>query len=321
MSNILITGACGYLGSMLCYTLSKKYNILGIDNLLFNQGHLIHRAMKDVEFYNMDVDGIPDNLLENVETVIPLACLTGAPIVSKNPTMGTRVNKDSILRLIDRLNPNVRVIIASTNSGYGSQIGTCTEESPLNSVSLYGKLKEELEASVLQKCKNVVVFRLATVYGLSFRARLDLLINCLVYDAYFNQEITIFDDSFMRNYVNIQDIIRGIDFSLDNFSKMNNNIYNIGDDSINMSKMDLAKTITKQIPVPIRTVQMTDPDARNYIVSSAKLYKLGFKPQYNLDYGINELINYYSFLPKDPTERENITKYMRNDKFIAEHDN
>ena len=182
--NILITGCCGYLGSRLCQQPSKNYHVIGVDNLLFNQGHLVHHTLRDVEFYNTDVDNIPYNVVKRADVCLPMACLVGMTITKQNPKMAQRVNKDSIVNLIGKLRQDCKLIVPSTNSGYGTSTEICDENTPLNSVSLYGKLKEELEESVLSR-DNSVIFRLATVFGLSPRPRLDLLVNCLTYDAYF----------------------------------------------------------------------------------------------------------------------------------------
>ncbi len=324
MKNILITGAGGYIGSKLCRALSLKHEITAVDNLIFNQGHLIHHALYGTFFYNKDVEELlktkSEEWFQSFDVFLPMSCLVGMPIVKNNPALAQRTNLDNIVEIMTRLRPDCQVIIPSTNSGYGEKSEICTEETPLNSVSLYGKLKEELEKKALER-DNVVVFRLATVFGLSFRNRVDLLINCLTYDAFFDRKIDIFDNGFLRNYIHVEDVVKAFIFTLNNFSKLRNNIFNLGNDKLNCTKEDLAKKIQRFIPgIPINNISGDDPDRRNYRVGSDKFYSHGFKPQYGLEWGITELMNYYSYLPKDKAEREKITKYMRNDQFKVQHE-
>ena len=315
--NILITGAAGYLGTALCKELSKNHRIIGIDNLLFNQGHLTHHAMKDVEFYNTDIVNIGNkDVLKDMQICLPMSCLVGMPIVKNNPSLAQSTNLDSIVDLMDKLHPECKIIIPSTNSGYGTSTEVCTESSPLNSVSLYGKLKEELEEKARAR-GNVVIFRLATVFGLSDRMRFDLLVNFLTYQAIFENKIDIFDNGFLRNYVHVLDVVSAFQYCLDNWGIFCDRTYNLGHDGLNCTKENLAEKITKHIPVPINNISGNDPDKRNYRISSDLLYQTGWTPQYDLDYGINELIHYCGMLPRDKKERERVVEYMSNDKFVA----
>jgi len=315
IKNILITGAGGYLGSQLCYALSKDYNVIGVDNLLFNQGCLVYPSLRQTSFNKTTVSSLDKNLLKTIDCVFHFSCLTGMPICANNVKLAKQTNLDDIIELLSKLKPDCKFFFPSTNSGYGQCKEIATEKTPLNSISLYGKLKEEAEQKILNR-GNCVIFRFATVFGMSNRMRLDLLANTLTYDAFFQGAISIFDNKFMRNYVHIHDITRCMLFSLNNFNCMKDNIFNVGNDKINCSKMDLVRQIQKHIPnVKVSTIDKTDIDQRDYIVSSNKIYSLGWQPQYDLDYGINELIHYYSFLPKDKTARELVTQSMRNDKF------
>jgi nucleoside-diphosphate-sugar epimerase len=199
------------------------------------------------------------------------------------------------------------VIFPNTNSGYGKAKDTvCTEETPLNPISLYGQLKDEAEY-VVRKHPNHVVFRLATVFGYSPRHRLDLLVNTLVYEAVTKGIVEIFDDSFMRNYIHIDDICSAFEYAITN-PELRNNVYNLGNDSLNMSKGDLLEVIAKYIMFEAKKINKTDPDQRDYVVSSEKLYKTGWKPQKSLKDGIIELIRFYSVLPDNPS----LLGYMKN---------
>lgn len=316
--NILITGAAGYLGTQLCRALSDDHNITAVDSLIFNQGHLVHSALNNTEVYRLDTQDIYGERLDGFDAFIPLSCLVGMPICRDNPELAKRTNLDDIVRIANEVRPDCKIIIPSTNSGYGTSTSVCDETTPLSSVSLYGKLKEELEEKILAR-GNAIVFRLATVFGLSDRPRLQLLVNTLTYDAYFNKKIKIFDNGFMRNYIHVQDVIGGFLFGLYNFDKMRDNVYNLGNDALNCTKEDLAKAVQFHLPEStIENMSGNDPDKRDYQVSSDKIYKLGYKPQYNLDWGIDEMIRYYSYLPQDEQLREQIILPMQNDKFRAE---
>lgn len=319
--NILITGAAGYIGSLLSNVLKKDHDLVTVDNLMYNQGYTTYEALRGTTFYKMDVDDIPQRIIENAQVIIPLAAYVGMPSCKNNPKESTRVNLNSIKNMISNLRDDQLVIYPNTNSSYGSvPDGVCTEETPLNGISHYAKLKDKAEQIVLSH-PNSVVFRLATVFGVNpFRNRVDLLVNTLVYESYFYKSMDLFDNNFRRNYISIHDIVRAFEFAINNVDKMRGCVYNIGADNLNCTKGMIAQKIKEFLPdTTINLISKTDPDQRDYEVSSKKIYDLGFFTQYDFQDGINELINYYSYLPKDKTEREKITQYMRNDKFIA-HD-
>ncbi len=302
MKTILITGALGYIGSSLIRHFKKRYYIIAVDNLMYNQSPLVYPILDGVEFHKLDVRNCRDMypLINRADIVIPLAAIVGAPACDAKPDLAQEVNFDAIEDLIGYLectdkHKNPTVVFPNTNSGYGNTGGKlCTEETPLKALSLYGDTKDKAEQVVMQY-ENSVAFRLATVFGYSPRMRLDLLVNTLVFEAVFNGNIKIFDDSFMRNYIHVQDICRAFEFAIDNIDKMRGQVYNLGNDRINMTKGDLVNTITKHLDVKVEKVSKTDPDQRNYEVSSAKLYSLGWSPSYDLDDGIEELIRYYTY--------------------------
>lgn len=314
MQTILITGAAGYIGSLLCKRLSQNYNIIAVDNLLYDQGILLYEALKDTYFYILDVDDIPDYFYKMADIVIPLAAYTGMPACKKNETQATRVNLNNIQNFVTKLNKDQLIIYPNTNSGYGFvKDKICDENTLLKAISHYGQLKNQAEKVVLSH-NNSIVFRLATVFGYSYRHRIDLLVNTLVYEAYFYNNINLFDNDYCRNYVHILDVVNAFEFAINNVDKMRNQVYNIGNDKLNTTKQIVAEKVLNVIPsATINSIKETDPDQRNYKVSSQKIYDLGFKPQYNFAYGINQLLYYYKMLPKDQSSRNRLINLMRND--------
>lgn len=300
MKNILITGGAGYLGSVLCTDLiNLGFKVTVIDKLDFKKDSLAHLYSKEnFEFIKGDVRNkkLINKLLKNKDYIIPLAALVGAPLCIKKPKETIEVNLKSITFLISKLKRNQKIIFATTNSGYG--IGEknkfCDENSELKPISLYGRTKVDAEKLVL-KNKNSISFRLATVFGFSYRMRTDLLVNNLVELAYKKRKLEIFEPHFRRNYIHVKDVSRAFIFAINNFSKMKNNIYNVGLSSANLTKIQLAKKIKKHIKgTKIKILKnKKDPDKRDYFVSNKKIEKMGFKTKYDLERGIKELFNLY----------------------------
>jgi nucleoside-diphosphate-sugar epimerase len=236
----------------------------------------------------------------------------GAPACDKHPKDAKEINYDSIVSMLKQLSPQQYVIFPNTNSGYGQvPDGICTEETPLNAISLYGKLKDEIENIVLAH-GNSTVYRLATVFGYSYRQRIDLLINTLVYEAVFNGKVQLFDGHYRRNYVHVADIARAFTWSIFNRKNLAGEVYNLGNDKINTTKEKLVELIREHIPFEIEVVNKTDPDKRDYLVSSKKLHNAGFVAGLGLHHGIKEMVNFYKYLPKSENERILLLRYMRN---------
>jgi nucleoside-diphosphate-sugar epimerase len=300
MKKVLITGGAGYIGSKLATKLlSLNYDVTIIDKLKFSKKSLNHLFIyKNFKFIKGDVrnNKLMKNLLSKNEYIIPLAALVGAPLCEKYKKEAKEVNLNSIKSLAKNLTNKNKVIYLTTNSGYG--IGKknkfCDEKSPLNPISLYGRTKVQAEKIIMKK-KNSIGFRLATVFGCSYRMRTDLLVNNFVYRAIKEKKLDLFEPHFRRNYIHIDDVVDGILYSIKNFNKLKSNIYNLGLSSANLTKYMLANKIKKQIKSLKITIikNMKDPDQRDYYVSNKKIEKKGFKAKIKLEKGIKELKTYF----------------------------
>jgi nucleoside-diphosphate-sugar epimerase len=239
-------------------------------------------------------------LIKSADIIIPLAAYVGAPLCSKDPIGATTVNHDSFITLIKNLSKDQMVLMPTTNSAYGQgdKNNLCTEESPLNPISQYAKDKVAIERELLEKHANTISFRLATVFGMSPRMRIDLLVNDFVYRAVYDRFIVLFEPHFKRNYIHIRDVSRAFVHGIDNFSKMRGQIYNLGLSNANLSKLELCNKIQKYLPefVIQEASYGKDLDQRNYIVSNARIEATGFKTAFTLDNGIIELIKGYKMI-------------------------
>jgi nucleoside-diphosphate-sugar epimerase len=297
---ILITGGAGYIGSFI----TKKFSnipeinsITCIDSLFFNQDFKnISNKIKNVKGDVRDKNKMKD-LYKSHDIIIPLAALVGAPICKKYPNDTKEINFKVIEHMCKNLSSSQVVIMPVTNSGYG--IGEknkfCDENSPLKPISLYGRTKVMAEEAIMQR-QNSVSFRLATVFGVSDRMRIDLLVNNFTYIAYFEKILEIFEPHFRRNYIHISDIFNAFNFTINNFDKLKGEIYNLGLSDANLTKEQLCKEIKKIIPnfKYIISNKGTDEDKRDYFVSNDKIEQKGFKASFKLEDGIKELVNLYS---------------------------
>jgi len=250
---ILVTGAAGYIGSVLVPKLLQEgYTVVALDNFMYNQNSLLN-CCDDKSFAIVRGEAGDEQLISKLligaDYIIPLACLTGAPLCDKDPARATATNLDAIKMLLKLRKPDQKIIFPTTNSGYGvGQEGIfCDENTPLNPISLYGKLKVEAEKAILE-AGNAITLRLATVFGISPRMRLDLLVNDFVFRAVNDRFVVLFEGNFKRNYVYIQDVARAFIYCLNNFERMKNEPHNLGLDSANLSKLELCEEIKKQVP-------------------------------------------------------------------------
>jgi len=299
--NILITGGAGYIGSELVnFLLKSGHSVVVADTLEYEPTSLLrYCSNENFKFVKLDIrrTDLLKDLMSKSDVIIPLACLVGFPVCEERPNEAVEINYKVNKWIADNKSTNQIVIYPCTNSGYGSsENGVCTEESPMNPISIYGKTKVDAEKAY-QDTEGCCTLRLATVFGPSTRPRTDLLVNNFVLKAIKDRVLVLYECEFMRNYVHIWDICRVYNFILDNWDKCLNETFNIGNDNINMNKLQLAEKISEHIPLEIIKAEFTqDPDKRDYEVSSQKIYNLGFECKYNLDDGIRQLIKMYKIL-------------------------
>jgi nucleoside-diphosphate-sugar epimerase len=300
---VLVTGGAGYLGSILCeHLLDAGYHVTAIDNLMYGTSSLFHLcARPQFDFVKGDVrdEGTMTRLVRDADVLIPLAAIVGAPACDRDRWLAQAVNLDAIRLLMQLRSPQQLVIYPTTNSGYGAKSGDvyCTEDTPLEPISFYGLTKAQAEGEVLD-APNTITFRLATVFGLSPRMRLDLLVNHFVYTAVTDGYIVIFEKDFKRNYVHIRDVADCFIYAMQNSAHMIGHPYNLGLDAANLSKEELALKVKHYVPnFFIHFAEYgSDPDKRNYIVSNQRLRAAGFEAKRSLDDGIKELLKGYRMM-------------------------
>ncbi|MDO8675061.1 MAG: NAD(P)-dependent oxidoreductase [Candidatus Omnitrophota bacterium] len=303
---ILITGAAGYIGSVLTPTLlTQGHEVIALDNFMYNQSSLLdccHNEKLTIVRGDTRDKPLMARLMKGADAIFPLACLTGAPLCAKDPDGAKAVLLDAIQMILGMRGKGQRIIFPTTNSGYGvGEKGKhCTEETPLRPVSLYGKLKVDAENAILD-AGNAITLRLATAFGISPRMRLDLLVNDFTYRAVYDRFVVLFEAHFNRNYIHVRDISRAFVHGLNGFDKMKDQPYNVGLSDANLTKLQLCQEIKKFVP-DFYFVEATigeDPDKRDYIVSNAKIEKTGFKPEVTLQKGIQELIKGYQVIKRN----------------------
>ena len=303
MLRILVTGGAGYIGSIIVPDLLRLgHGVTVLDNFMYGQNPLLECcACRNFDVIRGDArdEDILKPLLKKVDYIIPLAALVGAPLCNMDKVGTISTNRDAIALLTKIASKDQRIIFPTTNSGYGiGQNGIyCTEDTPLNPISLYGKTKVEAERSVLDR-GNSISFRLATVFGMSPRMRIDLLVNDFTYRAVKDKFVVVFEGHFKRNFIHIRDVARAFIHAINNFDGIKDEAYNVGLPEENISKLELCSKIKEQVPdfVYLEAPVGEDPDKRDYVISNEKILKTGFKTLYSLEMGINELIKGYRII-------------------------
>lgn len=300
---ILVTGGAGYIGSILVpRMLEQGHSVTVVDT--FERGTTdLSSSCANENFNPVRGDARDTRLLDELvpkhDVLIPLAALVGAPLCKQDPIAAKTLNQDAVVDLVKRTSKEQIIVYPTTNSGYGvGEAGKfCTEESPLNPISLYGVTKVEAEKAVLDS-GNGVTLRLATVFGMSPRMRIDLLVNDFTWRAVTDRAVVIFEGHFKRNYIHIRDVVKGFEHAIANFSTMRGEAYNLGLSEANLSKLELCAKIREHVPnfVFLEAPIGEDPDKRDYIVSNDKLEATGWRPDWSLDRGIRELLRGYRML-------------------------
>lgn len=293
---ILVTGGAGYIGSELVpQLLNEKFEVTVIDNLLYGVDGLIpcfpnkNFTLKNEDIYNSD---FIKNNISNFDFIIHLAAIVGYPACKKNPSLANITNFEATKKIFNLAQvSNIPFIFASTNSNYGHvKNGHCTEDTPLSPVSIYGETKTNSE-KIISCGTNFLILRFATAFGISNRMRLDLLINDFVFQAIKNKNLTVYEKNFKRSFIHVRDISQNIIFSLKNFSKLKNNIFNLGNEELNLSKKNIVEFLKTKIDFYLHFAEFEkDEDMRNYKIDYTKSKKAGFKSCTNLSQGVDELI-------------------------------
>ena len=300
---ILVTGGAGYLGSLMVPNLlSLGHKVTVLDNFMFKQSSLnhccYHPNFSIVKGDIREVNTIKP-LLKVVDAVIPLAALVGAPLCALDPIGATTTNRDAIRLMLKLISKDQIILMPTTNSAYGTgdMDNFCNEKSPLRPISRYAMEKVEIEKELMQH-SNSISFRLATVFGMSPRMRVDLLVNDFTYRAIYDRFVVLFESHFKRNYIHVRDVSKVFQHALNNFDSMRGEIYNVGLSDANVSKKELCEIIKVQLPdfVFVEAQVGKDPDQRNYIVSNDKIESTGYNPDFSLGRGIKELIKGYSMI-------------------------
>ena len=291
---ILVTGGAGYVGTaLLPKLLEAGHEVTVFDNLMQGGNQLLSFFRnKNFHFINGDVTikGDLERAVKDKDVIIHLAAIVGFPACKNNPELATAVNIGGTQNLIDVTTPDQVILYGSTGSNYGKVTDICTEESPLNPLSLYGETKTEAEHMLMAR-GNTVAYRFATAFGVSPRLRLDLLINDFTNKCLRDGYLVVYEKHFMRTFIHVSDMAEAFMLAVNNLDKMVNNVYNIGDDSMNYSKEAICNMVAEKTDAFIHFEEIgSDADKRNYVVSYDKVRALGFRTKVTIEEGIDEII-------------------------------
>ena len=308
MTRVLVTGGAGYIGSILVPALlDRGFAVTVVDNFMYGQDSLAAVLLPPGVLAGprrRPVDGRRcGRSLKQADIIIPLAALVGAPLCDRDPLAATSTNLQAIVDMLDEISRDQRVLLPVTNSGYGvGEAGKfCTEETPIRPISLYGRDKVEAERILLDRHPAAISFRLATVFGMSPRMRLDLLVNDFTYRACTDRFIVLFESHFKRNFIHVRDVARAFLHGIDRFDAMKGQTYNVGLSDANLSKRELCERIQQHVPAFVvhESDIGQDPDKRDYIVSNEKIERTGYRPAFTLDDGIAELVKGFAMIRID----------------------
>ncbi len=300
MAKVLVTGGAGYVGSVLVpRLLAAGHQVRVLDSLKYQQASLVPICLDPgFEFVRGDVRDreAVKGALEGTDVVIHLAAIVGAPACARSPELAEEVNYQATVVLDECRDPSQGIIFASTGSNYGAVEGVCDEDTPLNPLSQYGVTKTRAETALLE-AGNAIVYRFATAFGLSPRLRLDLLINDFTFQAIKNRQLIVYEKGFRRTFIHVHDMARAFAHAVDTYDAMKDQVYNVGHESMNYNKEDVALAIKSKVDYHLHYAEFgSDPDKRDYEVSYERIRRTGFETTITLDRGIDELIKGFDMI-------------------------
>lgn len=296
-TKIFITGGAGYIGSTLVpILLENNYEVTVYDSLLYGGDGIMHNFLnsnfKFIKGDILDVNHLHKSM-EGYDVVIHLAAIVGYAACRKDESVSHKVNHIGTKNVVSGLDGSQLLLYGSTGSNYGSVKGVCTEETPLNPLSIYAETKTLGEEEVL-KYNNHIAYRFATAFGVSPRLRLDLLVNDLSYTAFTQKYIAVYESHFMRTFIHIRDIAKSFIFAIENQDRMKNEVFNVGSWDMNYSKKDVCKMIQEKTDCFVHYADFDgDADKRDYVVSYDKIQKLGYRCTLGVELGIDELVKIF----------------------------
>jgi nucleoside-diphosphate-sugar epimerase len=295
LAKVLITGGAGYIGAVLTpMILAEGHEVTIYDSLMYGALPLLgfsgHPRLSIVKGDIRDAAAL-SKVVKDQDWILHLAAIVGYPACAADPHLSVTTNVQGTKNVLDAMGKGQRLIFASTGSTYGKVQGTATEETPIAPLTLYGQTKRDAEMLIRDSNREHTILRFATVFGSSPRMRIDLLINDFVYQALHNRQIVLFEGYFRRTFLHSTDGAAVYPFAMANFEAMSGKVFNVGDESMNYTKRDIALKIKECVDYYLHEAQIgTDPDQRDYEVDYNRLKALGFRAQVDLDAGIQELV-------------------------------